>query len=149
MQIPKRLFPNRPTLKPQSQLALIQTDLAMTDDEIIAQIKTMKELRETNPHPMVLATIDGFDDDARELHEIPEVVAFAKRLHEMGFTYWLDPTDEEQLLTMPGAPMCGLLWWLLGTGRVHQIGSISVNTEEFSVALEAARKASEALGVQP
>jgi hypothetical protein len=122
------------------QLAIMQVDIVMTDAEIIAQMRKMQRWRDENKRPAIFCTVNGFDDDPRELYEIPEVVAFAGKLVGMGYHTLLDMQHPEDLPLQPGAPYDGLSVWLLSTGRLH-MGSNTVNTEEWVAALSAGLQA--------
>ena len=73
-------------------------------------------------------TIGGFDADPRELHQIPEVRAFARRLVDQSFISMLDVTHNPRLVPptlLSRGAMGALEVWLLAIGawRVVEGGS--------------------------
>jgi hypothetical protein len=65
-------------------LLVVPTTLDQSDEEMIAQIRAVME--HCHRHPCaVVTTVDGYDDDPRELWEIPEVGAHLRRLVDFGF----------------------------------------------------------------
>jgi hypothetical protein len=65
-------------------LVFVATTLDQSDEQLIAQIRAVREFAREHP-ARVLALVHGFDDDPRELWEIPEVGAHLRRLVDFGF----------------------------------------------------------------
>lgn len=60
-----------------------------TNEDIQKSMAKRKEQRETGTKH-VTCTISGFEHDPRELHEIPEVRAFCRRLINLAYISYLD-----------------------------------------------------------
>jgi hypothetical protein len=68
----------------------------------------------------IVCHIGGYDDDERELWEIPEVRAFCRRLMTLGFPSWLDPfTTLPEIRDHPFKDSFGSLEiWLVAKGKM-------------------------------
>lgn len=93
-----------------------------TNEEIADYMRRMKAARE-NGVKHVFLTIGGFNDDPRELYQIPEVRAFCRRLVNLGFTSYLDFTTTIGGETGYGWAMAEV--WLCANGRGKTMTSIS------------------------
>ncbi len=76
----------------------------------------MKLLRESQPGVHIVCLVGGFNEDPRELCEIPEVRGFCRRLMGQGFASYLDPAT-----TFPAGQKTGKAWgafelWLCAEG---------------------------------
>jgi hypothetical protein len=65
-------------------LIFVQTSLDQSDEELIAEIRAVMEYSRRHPAGAMMI-IQGFEDDPRELWEIPEVQAHLRRLVDFGF----------------------------------------------------------------
>src|SRR5438105_1320295 len=64
---------------------LVELGIDAMDGAILDQMKIMKRVRESGSYDNIACVIRGFDDDRRELYEVPEVQAFCRRLTSLGF----------------------------------------------------------------
>src|SRR5262249_16027503 len=71
-------------------LYVYHLELTGTNDELVRLIPECRDRRQRKPNDRIVCAIAGFDDDARELGEVPEVRAFCRRLVGIGFISWLD-----------------------------------------------------------
>jgi hypothetical protein len=62
-----------------------------TDEEIIGMMRAMKAAHEAKTVGRIVLLFHGYDDDPRELWDIPEVAVLCQRLVEMGFISYLYP----------------------------------------------------------
>jgi hypothetical protein len=89
----------------------------MTDDEIKEMIHKMYRRVDEVGHGF-LFTVAGYNNDPRELWEIPEVIAFFKRLIDIGFLSVLEPVAQ---IADPGGPAFGALEvWMVATGQINE-----------------------------
>lgn len=124
----------------------------MTDDEIkdcIHQMMPVCRIKETG----FCLTIGGFDQDSRDLWEIPEVLEFYRRLVKFGFISCLEvSTTADGLAKMPGLPGFGALEvWMCAKGLMVR-GKKDVTQDQlrqFHEALEEANKVSTAILKEP
>ena len=72
-----------------NDLWIMRLSLDLSNDEIIDMMKAMKLAREKQACQEIVCFIEGFDGDRRQLFDIPEVIAFCRRLVNLGFTSWL------------------------------------------------------------
>lgn len=79
-----------------------------------------------------MLTISGYDEDKRDLWEIPEVVAFYKRLIDFGFLSVLEVTTGiDGLARFPKCPGFGAVEvWMAATGRMVR-GSTTLPIEDM------------------
>jgi hypothetical protein len=96
----------------------------MTDDEIKDCIQQMMPVCKVKQQGFCL-TVGGFDKDPRELWEIPESVAFFKKLVDLGFIAALEVSTtasglvREDFFGVPKLPGFGALEvWMCATGRM-------------------------------
>lgn len=107
----------------------------MTDDEIKACIHDMHPVCMANKQGFIL-TISGYDDDPRDIWDIPEAVQFAKRLIDIGLVSYLETATielSEQLGTFVGFGALEL--WMVATGRM-KIGNNMITPKEIKQAYE-------------
>lgn len=71
-------------------LAILAIELSLSNQELLDMMHKAKELREDGKFSNIICAVHGFDDDSRELYEIPEVRAFCRRLVCQGFISYLD-----------------------------------------------------------
>lgn len=111
------------------ELHIVALGIDATDADLIEQMRLMEEKR-TEGYRHVGCTISGFGSDKRELWQIPEVVAFCKRLTRIGFMAGLDVSytfPKDIPLSTPIKPMGSLDLWLIAQGMAR---ALIVLTEE-------------------
>jgi hypothetical protein len=69
---------------------LVDLGLDATNADVVDQMRIMKLGREEGRYKNVFCMIRRFNDDPRELFEVPEVRAFCRRLVNLGFISYLD-----------------------------------------------------------
>jgi hypothetical protein len=84
MKPPKRLFRNRPSREDGLTLVNVVTSVDQTDEELVTTARNVAG-QVPGKTRLVILTISGYDDDPRELHEIPEAMGHLRRLVEFGF----------------------------------------------------------------
>ncbi len=102
-------------------LVIVAPYVGASNADILAMMQAMKVARESGGVAHVVCFIDGFDEDERDLHEIPEARAFCRRLVDLGFVSWLDFQT-----TMPAtkaqkdceSSLGAFEVWLLAEGRM-------------------------------
>jgi hypothetical protein len=100
--------------------------------ELLDVMRTMKQWRrQGGPDASITCTISDYDDDPRELHEIPEVQAFCRRPVDLGFIADLDVTTSIAGLARVG-PQAGLGAfdvWALAEGMIGQTGMTEITED--------------------
>jgi hypothetical protein len=101
-------------------LVIMNLALDSSDDELLDAMRVMKRSREQKAEGHIVLTILGFDEDQREVWQIPEVQRYCHRLVEIGFVSFLDtstslPWNAVELHAVIG----GLEVWLIGEGKFH------------------------------
>ena len=125
----------------------VELGIDATNGDLLDQMRIMKRAREERRYDSVVCTIRGFDGDARELFDIPEVRAFCRRAVNLGFTAYLD-TSSGSLFGPPELVSIG--WghaevWLCSEGRMRHRMAISVATaKEINEASHEANSKSDA-----
>jgi hypothetical protein len=134
----------------------ISLESNMTDNEIKECIQLMIPACIARTRGFCL-TISGFDDDPRELWQIPEATEFMRRLVDLGFISALEvSTTAIELLPIyaKGKQLPGfgaLEVWMCGTGRMS-LGSMDVTRpviEDFHKALQAANRKAQTVCDEP
>jgi hypothetical protein len=83
-------MPKRERPEPQRRTAVVQQlNVSLTDEDVIALMRQAKQCREQGV-PLLTCCIDGFNEDPRDLGDIPEVREFCKRLVRLGYISFLD-----------------------------------------------------------
>lgn len=101
---------------------LVELGIDASNNDIIDQMRIMKRVRTEGPYEFIICAIRGFDDDSRELYEIPEVRAFCRRIVNLGFISYLEfstsisPNLPETVKKGWGATEV----WLCSEGRLHK-----------------------------
>jgi hypothetical protein len=99
----------------------VDLGLDASNDDILDQMRILKRAREERCYKAIVCLIRGFDDDPRELFDIPEVRAFCRRIVNLGlisyldFTTIFDPKMPEEAKKAWGAAEV----WLCGEGRLN------------------------------
>jgi hypothetical protein len=127
--------------RPFEDLIISPLLVDFSDQELIDLMHEFRTARERNAKGCIIAVFFAdYDDDRRELWEIPEVRAFCKRLVDLGFIADLDtslmlmPPDEFRGL--PGCPFGALEIWsvaenLIKNARGGRVEIEVVRLEEF------------------
>jgi hypothetical protein len=127
--------------------------LTMSVDYDLAELRDMMrqgvEFRSA-PGTWVLMIIAGYDDDPRELWDIPEVQAFCRRLIKMGMLAALDPAIEFQIDGMPKPGWGAVDVWLAAHGLIkgHRVELNEKEVARYRAALKDADATSSAALVQ-
>jgi len=95
-------------------LVIVGLDLDHTNAEITDVIGFMKAVRESGEFSNIVCCVNGFDDDPRELWDIPEVRAFAARLITLGFPAFLDVCPSADPKLNGGLGAAELVWVAAG-----------------------------------
>ena len=77
------------TVKTNPTVFAARLSLRDTTEEMIDMMRTMKHVRESK-WDHIICMISGYDDDPRELWQVPEVRAYTRRLFTTGFVAYLD-----------------------------------------------------------
>ena len=101
------------------QVLFVELGINATDGDILDQMRIMKRAREERSYDNVVCTIRGYDDDHRELYDIPEVRSFCRRLLSLGFISYLDFSTRPGSQTPPIARRC---WGARRSGNVAKGG---------------------------
>ena len=104
-------------------LAIFSPYVGASNEDILTMMRAMKALRESGSHCLVICLIDGFDDDPRDLWDIPEARAFCRRLVSLGFISWLefalcDPQTDIDKVAKDG--LGALEIWMIAEGKMHK-----------------------------
>ena len=76
----------------ESRPGVMVVDLGLdaSNDDIRDKMRLMRQARIDRTYSNIVCVVRGFDSDARELFDIPEVRAFCRRLMTLGFASYLD-----------------------------------------------------------
>jgi hypothetical protein len=104
----------------ENSLINLVTYVGMPDSEIIGLMRDAKDARERGVKLMG-CVVHGYNDDPRELHEIPEVQELCRRLVALGFIGFLEPATSLQGLPgyMGGAVFGAWEVWKLARGELR------------------------------
>lgn len=139
-----------------SDIMILALEPKMTDNEIKDAIQQMMPICLSKKSGFCLS-ISGFDSDKRELWQIPEAIAFMKRLVDFGLIAGLEVSTQGEGLVreefgVPLLPGFGALEvWLGGTGRLIT-GSNDLNQDlmqEFFAELNRANAKAETICREP
>jgi hypothetical protein len=114
---------------PYPTLVIFSHDVRGSDEWLMEEMERMKEVRENGFTKEIVLLISGFDDDPRELADIPEVQAYCRRLVKTGLISYLSFTT-----SLPGAPkgLAGSLGsfeaWLLSIGVKDEVSRKQFDT---------------------
>lgn len=135
------------------QLICIEMNVAQSDEEIKDCIRRILPLCHKNKMGACFS-IQGFDDDEREVWEIPETIEFMKKLVDLGFMSILEISTTSPSLVrteifhtdkLPGLGAIEL--WMCATSRMGN-GANEVTPAEFKMftdALQASNAKAESL----
>jgi len=105
-----------------NDVKIVNLECTMSDNEICFIIKKLHPILKDDPSMGFTLVIDGYDDDPRELYEIPECVSFFQRLVDIGFISLLEVSTRIEALKkiseMPG--LGSLEVWLIATGQMKK-----------------------------
>jgi hypothetical protein len=77
-------------------LALVEIRLDPSCESSVVELRRLAAgiiPRSEDGHHLIYASVLGYDDDPRELHEVPEVTALMNRVIESEFFAWLRPNE--------------------------------------------------------
>lgn len=74
----------------KNSVLFVELGIDATNEDILDQMRKMKACREDDSYSHIVCTVRGFNDDKRELFEIPEVRAFCRRIVNLAFISYLD-----------------------------------------------------------
>jgi hypothetical protein len=134
-------------------LHIVKLSIRYGREELLDQMRQMNQVRRKNAAARVVCTISDYDNDPRELYEIPEVRTFCQRLVDIGCI-----ADPDAFTSVPGASALPLPVglgafevWALSQGLVPQAGTLDVTeamlTRFRAVLRECNRRADLALAV--
>ncbi|HYH65580.1 MAG TPA: hypothetical protein VD866_12860 [Urbifossiella sp.] len=86
-------------------LLMLNLHPAESNADILDRMRLAKDARERGTATNIVCVIDTFDDDPREIEDIPEARAFVRRLVALGFPAYLDliPSADPRLNGALGA----------------------------------------------
>jgi hypothetical protein len=109
-------------------LHIVKLSIHYGREELLDQMRQMHQVRRDNPAARVVCTISDYDNDPRELYEIPEMRAFCQRLVDLGFI-----ADLDAFTSIPGGSALPLPVglgafevWALSQGLVPRAGMTEV-----------------------
>jgi hypothetical protein len=108
-------------------MVIHQLHVGLTDAELIDLMRQAKQCRHDDA-PSVTCSISGYDNDSRELADIPEVRALCKRLVDCGYVAFLDPATSIRELPTFCACMSLGAWeiWRMSRNAMGPSGHQSV-----------------------
>ncbi len=74
----------------QNKLVIVKIALTDTNKFIAETMRKMRTLRHQPRKTSIICLVDGFDDDKRELYQIPEARALFRRLVKLGLISYLE-----------------------------------------------------------
>lgn len=104
--------------------------LEMSNADLVEIMRSLRRIRSSGDPARIVCSIHGFDDDPRELWNIPEVQSFCRRLIDIGFISDLEfaPHWEPDLSGTPGQGGLGAVEiWLMAEGRFGQTLELDAN----------------------
>lgn len=127
---------------------------SFSNDDIDDLTRQLGQRRRQNESDVIVCNISGFDNDPRELGEIPEARALCRRLVSRGFISWLEVSTTVPLLRRPdldtpamSAALGALEVWLIAEGLVGKAGTHQIAPADLlrfqAVLAEANQKADE------
>lgn len=122
----------------QYDIAFVDLTIGHTNEELHDLMRGLREMRERGTRARIVAAIGGYDDDARELWEVPEVRAFCRRLFNVGFPSYLDAFGKNWLEGDNPAPfgLGAFEVWMIGEGRMRSEFTVTKELfDEFRIAL--------------
>ena len=103
-------------------ILFVDLGLDASNEDIVDQMRILKRAREERRYKAIVCLVRGFDDDPRELFDIPEVRAFCRRIVNLGlisyldFTTFFNPEVPEEAKKAWGAAEV----WLCGEGGLKR-----------------------------
>lgn len=122
-----------------------------TNEELVDMMRQMKAARKAGVDA-VICCVSGFENDTRELWQIPEVRAFFRRLVTHGFISWLDvfagmdPDPNTPEVLRMGFGACEV--WLISEGVDIGAANITLTAtmlEDLKAVLHKANEVSDAM----
>lgn len=99
-------------------MVIMTIGLDASNDDIKHMMDSMKEMRETKTATEIVVLIAGFDDDPREVYDIPEIRAFCRRLTCIGFISYLTACALADSLTKNALGAYEI--WAIGEGKADK-----------------------------
>jgi hypothetical protein len=138
MRTPKRMFENLSPGAGRPTVMLLYAMPGMTDEELATMTRGAVRARAEDSRTIVAMGVGGFDDDPRELYDIPEARAFLRRLVDFGVIAALIGSTQCPELGAPSpqqAPrlasvLGGFEVWLYATGRIPRGGQLLTTPAE-------------------
>lgn len=131
-------------------IAIVHLTVGHTNDELLDLMQGTKSAREQRACGKIVAAIAGYDDDPREVWEIPEVRAFCRRLFNIGFASYLDAFGKDWLKDASTEPsgLGAFEVWMIGEGQMRSEFDVTRELlDEFQAALSVCNgKADAAIG---
>lgn len=130
-----------------SGLLIVEIGLDATNDHIYDQMRIMKRCRENDEYGSVICCIRGFDEDHRELYDIPEVRAFCRRLFNLGFTSYLNfSTFLEPIFSSGPKAWAALEVWMCSEGMANAPITKELCERFSKLWMESNQRADDAIG---
>jgi hypothetical protein len=109
-----------------------ELSVGITDAEIIGVMQEAKQLRDGGAMTLT-CVIDGFNDDPRELGDIPEARELCRRLVALGYVSFLDViTSAKGFPTYNGGRTLGAFEvWRIARDEVHEVGLVEIDTTDL------------------
>lgn len=101
-------------------IQILDINKDMTAQEMRAKIKELIAIIEVTQRGFHLS-VNGYDQDPRDLWEIPKAIALLQRVWDTGLAALLEPSSKETL----GA----LEVWMIITGRITHQGQYSITQQ--------------------
>jgi hypothetical protein len=140
----KRKLP--PSRRPERQpdpivpdVVLSRLSLQFSNEQLIDLMHQYRDVRERDEkrgkETIIGIQVDGYNDDPRELGEIPEVQDFCERLVDLGFIADLTPSlmlfPQDNLPIPRGSAFGSLEVWCTGQGMLGPAGRVDLETDRL------------------
>jgi hypothetical protein len=107
-------------------------NVGLTDQDIVGMMRHARDARAKGA-PSVTCCIDDYNDDPREIGEIPEARELCRRLLALGYTSFLDPTTSiPEFPTFNGCMTLGAFEvWRIARGEMTHAGRQEVTRADL------------------
>jgi hypothetical protein len=117
----------------------IQIKSSFSNDEIIDCLRHARDFDRPGRKVFIVCQLDGFNDDPRELHQIPEARALAKRAWDLGLGSYLEVTTSldppKELMDSKAFALGAFELYHLGYGNLRDSegggASMTITPDEF------------------
>jgi hypothetical protein len=122
----------------EEPIKLVEIRVSTTDEELVEMMAGMaKALSSATQRRGFVLTVGGYDDDPRELDQIPEVVNLLKRIYSTGLIAFLEGFTMIEKLTNPLYFQVGFgafeVWHIAKYGPLTTMNSIKLDRiKEFT-----------------